>query len=260
MGEQERHSLRRRAALYLNRSISVDWPVSIAMRVVKQPVEIPVSNFDNYIGSGADKERSKHGPLLPSSIRCIIAGPSCSGKTNILFNMLFDPNGLVFENLYVFSKSLYQPKYQFLTKVLPKEIGYFPLDDNINVMAPNEAKPNSIMVFDDIACEKHGQIRAYFTMGRHSNIDVFYLGQTYSHIPKQLIRDNANFLILFRQDNKNLRHVYHDHVNTDMSFESFNRLCTHAWKDNHGFIVIDKERDIYKGRYRIGLDSFVESL
>ncbi|KAL6256683.1 hypothetical protein P5V15_012802 [Pogonomyrmex californicus] len=48
-------------------------------------------------------------------------------------------------------------------------------------------------------------------MGRHSNVDCFYLCQTYARIPKHLIRDKANLLILFKQDGTNLKHVYNDH-------------------------------------------------
>jgi len=231
------------------------------MRIVKQYVAFPVSNFDQYIGAGdVSNLRRKHGPLLPNSIRCIITGPSNSGKTNILFNLLFDEKGLVFENIYVFSKSLYQEKYKFLAKVLPKEIGYFPFDDNSVVISPSEAKPNSIMIFDDIACEKHDNIRNYFTMGRHNNIDTFYLGQTYSRIPKQLVRDNTNFLVLFKQDEMNLKHIYNDHVTTDMPFDKFKSLCGKAWNNKYGFLVIDKESDIDKGRYRLGFDTFVQNL
>jgi len=229
------------------------------MRLEKQNVQLTVTNFDTFIGTGVAK-KNKHGVLLPDSIRCIICGPSSSGKTNILFNLLFDPNGLRFENIYVFSKSLYQPKYQFLEKVLPKEIGYFPYDDNNLVAHPTEAQPNSIMIFDDISCEKHNNIRSYFTMGRHNDVDTFYLGQTYSAIPKQLIRDNSNFLIVFKQDEMNLRHIYSDHVTTDMSFEKFKELCSRAWEDDYGFLVIDKTLDKYKGRYRIGMNSFVTTL
>jgi hypothetical protein len=94
-------------------------------------------------------------------------------------------------------------------------------------------------------------------MGRHNNIDIFYLGQTYSAIPKQLVRDNSNFIILFKQDEMNLRHIYNDHVTTDMSFDKFKEICAKAWQDNFGFLVIDKTLGPYKGRYRIGLDSFV---
>lgn len=230
------------------------------MHAVTQSPTLVIKNFDEYIGCGMISTSSKHGSLLPDSIRCIISGPSNSGKTNVLFNLLFDINGLRFENIYVFSKSLYQPKYQFLKKALPKEIGYFAFDDNDQVVHPNNAKPNSIMIFDDISCEKHNNIRSYFTMGRHNNIDTFYLGQTYSSIPKQLIRDNCNFVILFKQDDRNLKHIYNDHVTTDMPFDKFKELCTQAWRDNHGFLVIDKNRALDKGRYRIKFDSFISEL
>ena len=229
------------------------------MRIIKHTSQLPIENFDSFVGKGMSTEK-RHGTLLPNTIRCIICGPSNCGKTNVLFNLLFDTNGLRFRNLYVFSKSLYQPKYKFLAKTMPKEVGYFAFDENSQVPPPSDAKSNSIMIFDDIACEKHDNIRSYFTMGRHKDIDTFYLGQTYSRIPKQLIRDNCNFLIVFKQDDMNLRHIYYDHVNTDMTFEKFKQLCGVAWKNNHGFVVIDKDSDIEKGRYRIGLDSFVQDL
>src|SRR5436190_1339729 len=226
------------------------------MRVVKQKAKFKLQNFDCATGT---ETVSKHGPLLPNTIRCIISGPSNSGKTNVVFNLLFDSNGLVFRNVYLFSKSLNQPKYRLLATAMPEEIGYYAYDDNSQVINPNYAKPHSIMIFDDIACEKHDHIRNYFTMGRHNHIDTFYIGQTYSKIPKQLIRDNANFIILFKQDDTNLRHIYNDHVDTDMPFDKFKTLCRLAWKNNYGFLVIDKDKDLYKGRYRIGIDSIIES-
>ena len=227
------------------------------MRVVKQKTKFNLQNFDYAAGSEVE---SKHGPLFPNTVRCIIAGPSNSGKTNVVFNLLFDSNGLVFKNLYIFSKTLNQPKYRFLATVMPAEVGFFAYDDNSQVISPNDAEPHSIMIFDDIACEKHDNIRNFFTMGRHNDIEVFYLGQTYSRIPKQLVRDNANFIILFKQDDMNLRHIYNDHVNTDMPFGKFKALCSLAWKDNYGFLTIDKDKAVCKGRYRIGIDSFIESL
>lgn len=233
---------------------------SVTMRLAEQGSHISVRNFDEYFGTGMSSSINKNGPLLPEAVRCIISGPSNAGKTNVLFNLIFDPNGVVFENIYVFSKSLYQPKYKFLSSALPKEVGYFAFNDNEQIVDPSEAKPNSVMIFDDISCEKHNNIRSYFSMGRHRNIDVFYIGQSYSKIPKQLVRDNCNFIILFRQDDMNLRHIYTDHVNTDMSFDKFRGLCAQAWKDNHGFLVIDKTRDINKGRYRLKFDLFVEDL
>jgi len=170
---------------------------------------------------GSSAEKRKHGEILPSTIRAIICGLSNCGKTNVLISLL--ENGVRFENMYVYSKSLQQPKYRYLENLFTSidEIGYYlTFSNNSNVVPPSEARPNSIFIFDDIACDKQA-VREYFSMGRHSNVDCFYLCQTYAKIPKHLIRDNANLLILFKQDCTNLKHVYNDHVNTDMSYDEF---------------------------------------
>lgn len=233
------------------------------MRLIKQKNTFNIVNLDKIIdfNSNNKKINRMHGKLLPNSIRCIMCGPSNCGKTNVMLNLLFSPNGLHFKNLYVFSKSLYQPKYRFLQCIMKniEEIGFYMFSDNDEVLHPSEISSNSIMIFDDVACEKQQNIKNYFSMGRHNNIDTFYICQTYSYIPKQLVRDNANFIILFKQDNRNLQHIYHDHVNTDMSFETFKKICTKVWQSgNNAFVVIDKDREIAKGRYRKGLDVFIQ--
>lgn len=227
------------------------------MRLIQQGDKLPVKNIDLNLNVTA--ARVKHSKLLPNSIRAIIVGPSNCGKTNVLITLLAHPNGLKFENVYVYSKSLYQPKYQYLERLLSgiTGLGYHTFSENSAVLAPDEAKPNSIFVFDDVACEKQDHIRAYFCMGRHKHIDSFYLGQTYTHIPKHLIRDNTNFLIIFKQDNLNLKHIYDDHVNTDMSFDEFRQVCTQCWKDNYGFLCINKDSAVDQGRYRLGFDAFI---
>jgi len=59
-------------------------------------------------------EKRKHGEMLPSTIRVIICGPSSCGKINVLISLLKNPNGLRFENMYIYSKSLQQPKFRYL--------------------------------------------------------------------------------------------------------------------------------------------------
>lgn len=205
----------------------------------------------------------KHGKLLPNSIRCIITGPSDCGKTNVMFNLLFDINGLRFQNLYVFSKSLFQPKYMMLEEVMKSlsndGIGYFAYSENEEIPPPEEITTDStsIIVFDDVSCERQNNIRKYFAMGRHSGVDAFYLCQTYSQIPKQLVRDNANLIVLFKQDDLNLRHIYNDHVNTDMKYEAFKDMCAEAWKERYGFLTVIKDSPINNGRYRLTFNRFV---
>lgn len=225
------------------------------MEFTEHNLKLPVENFDVAV----EKKIKRHGDLLPDSIRAVFCGPSNCGKTNTLLSLITHPNGVRFENVYVYSKSLNQPKYKFLQQLLePLEgIQYLQFSQHEEVVSPDDALPNSIMIFDDIACENQNHVRAYFCMGRHKNVDCFYLCQSYTHIPKHLIRDNVNLLALFRQDDVNLKHVYDDHVNTDMSYNKFKELCGKCWgNENYGFLVIDKDRPVNDGRYRQGFDRF----
>lgn len=223
----------------------------------KHSVKLPVENFDAV--AEHNKKIKRHGELLPNSIRAVFCGPSNCGKTNCLLALITHPNGVRFENVYVYSKSLNQPKYKYLESILKplKGIRYFPCNENAEVVAPENALPNSVMIFDDVACEKQNNVRAYFCMGRHKSVDCFYLCQSYAQIPKHLVRDNVNLLVAFRQDDVNLRHLYNDHVNTDMTFTQFKELCAKCWNDEkHGFLMIDKDSAMNSGRYRRGFDSF----
>lgn len=227
------------------------------MKIEKQKFSLPITNHDEII---EDTKIKKHGVLFGGdSKRGLLIGSSGSGKTNVMLSLLEHPNGLRFENIYLYAKSLYQPKYEYLRmlmKSLP-EIGYFEYSDGDDVIAPEEIKPNSVIVFDDVQCSNHDKIKSYYCFGRHKNTDVFYQAQTYSAIPKQLVRDNVNLLIVLQQDVTNLKHIFEDHVNVDLSFKDFQDMCAVCWKDKYGFLVIDKDCRKDEGRYRMGFDNFI---
>jgi len=67
---------------------------------------------------------------------------------------------------------------------------------------------------------------------------------------------DANLLILFKQDATNLKHMYNDHVNTDMSYDDFCVLCRDCWQRKYGFVVIDKDSSLTNRRYRNGFNVF----
>lgn len=226
------------------------------MLFVKQPVTLFLPNI---CIATKTKVVHRHGNLLPNTIRCLICGPSNCGKTNVLIGLIIHENGLKFRNVYVYSKTLFQPKYIFLENVLKlvPNVTFSKFKENEQVISSSEAKPNSVIIFDDVSCENQNNIRDYFSMGRHKNIDTFYLNQTYTKIPKQLIRDNANLIILFKQDDINLRHVYDEHVGADMTWKEFRMLCTEIWNVPYSFLVINKDCDKNNGYYRKNFDTFV---
>lgn len=231
------------------------------MRFVKQPLSLPVENIDEKLQHQKGPEIRRHGPLLPKSIRAIVCGPSSCGKTNVLISLIENPNGLRFENVYIFSKTLHQDKYKYLESILKpiKGLGFYTFSSNEQVIAPSKAKPNSIVIFDDVISEKQPQIASYFTLGRHHGLDSFYLSQTYTRVPKHLIRDNVNFLIVFRQDDLNLKHIFSDFgIGCDMKFDEFRNMCQQCWKEKHGFVCIDVDNDVKNGKYRRGFDQFLQ--
>lgn len=230
------------------------------MQFIKQHTSLPINNIDLNIQNKKKNEMQKHGSLLPNSIRCIMCGPSNCGKTNVIISLILNPNGLRFKNVYIYSRSLYQPKYAYLKKVLSKidGMGCYTFSCNDTVIPPEKIKPHSIFIFDDVICDNQKNIQSYFCMGRHKNVDCFYLSQSYTHIPKHLIRENTNLIILFKQDQMNLRHVYNDHsIAADMSFKRFMEMCNCCWKKKYGFLVIDTESELNRGRYRKGFDEFI---
>jgi hypothetical protein len=228
------------------------------MNFVKQSNTLPLTPV---LVNQEEESIERHGKLFPNSIRCIVCGPSNCGKTNLMLNLLLHPQGLRFENCYVYSKSLQQPKYQFLRKVLEgvKGVGSFFYNDREDVLKPDQVKPNSVMIFDDVAVEKQDIIRDYFSMGRHAGVDSFYLCQSYTRVPKHLIRDNVNIIIVFKQDELNMQHIYNDHINTDMPFNIFRQMCHNCWEsDKYLPLVVNKDCPLKEGRYRRGLDEFIQ--
>lgn len=121
-------------------------------------------------------------------------------------------------------------------------------------------KKNSIFVFDDVICDKNQEnIKNFFCLGRHYGIDVIYLTQTFTKVSKHLIRDNCNFIILFKQDEMNLKHVYNDYnIVCDLTFDEFKKFCYECWRKPYGFVVIDLDSAPNKGRYRKEFNAFLQ--
>jgi len=128
-----------------------------------------IPNYD----PGFSKSSYKQGhPCMPTDVfRMLIFGPSNSGKTNILLHMLYKL--LVFDKIYLFSKSLHQNKYQallqdFAVRINP-EVGYEVIEAPGDEIIPLEELPvdnQKIVVFDDLVCESNqNSIINYFIKG-----------------------------------------------------------------------------------------------
>ena len=181
-------------------------------------------------------------------------------KFSMLMNLLLQPEWLDYNHLYVFGLSLHQMEYQvlkkgfeiglnkkqltnlFMNQKVIKENRLTPLEvlneyggvckgkikaDFFSdcTLVPDPAELNkdekNLLILDDCILGKQNKAEAYYTRGRHNNCDTFYISQNYFLLPRQTIRENANFIILFQQDMKNLNHIHADHCANDMTLDEF---------------------------------------
>ena len=131
--------------------------------------------------------------------------------------------------------------------------------DNKQIPDPSElnVSEKNILILDDCLLEKQNKNEAYYTRGHHNNCDTFYIAQNYFRLPRQTIRENSNFILLFPQDQKNIGHIYADHCSSDMDIDEFKSLCHRVWKkDGYNFVTIDLSSTNSTGKYRQNLDTF----
>ena len=104
--------------------------------------------------------------------------------------------------------------------------------------------------FDDILLSKQeSNIDLFFTRGRHNNIDFYYISQSYSHLPKNTIRNNSNINILFKQTLRDILLLFHDIAGLDMNLDEWKQLCRKAWANEYDYLQIDRFAKIGEGRY-----------
>ena len=104
----------------------------------------------------------------------------------------------------------------------------------------HDASRRNLLILDDVMLDPQSNVEDYFTRGRHNNVDVIYITQSYFRLPRQTIRENANIFMLFSQDKKNLVHIFNDHCAGDgIPFGPFCQFCNDVWReDKHNFVTM----------------------
>ena len=221
--------------------------------------------------------------------RCIITGPSESGKsvflTNIILNIINE-----YDKIYIYSPSLHQDLYQKLIRcfsnyipnnIISNILNEEDIDivieeinnnkdfqksdtaietfDNIEELKfPQDYENNSIIILDDLNEKEinNEKIQAMFKRGRHNNLSIFIISQDYYELPKKTIRAIGNIFHLFKTNNYlDVRNIYQDKASMDMTLDEFKSLISICWNEKYQPLTIDMTRDKYTGRCRLGLNS-----
>ena len=126
-----------------------------------------------------------------------------------------------------------------------------------NYKTSNEIKPinkykGSVVIFDDmLGARNSSQIDEFFTRGRHEDLDVYYISQSYFALPRQSIRNNSDRLILFKQTLRDVQSMYYDIGAYDMNYDEFKQMCHKAWDEKYNYLCIDMTKNKNEGKYRI---------
>ena len=166
--------------------------------------------------------------------RHVIIGPSNVGKTFYMLKVLEQIGDKRPIHIKTRSPNQY-PKYKTSKEIKPI----------------NKYK-GSVVVFDDMLGSKNSsQIDEFFTRGRHEDLDVYYISQSYFGLPKQNIRNNSDRLILFKQTLRYVQSMYYDIGAYDMNYDEFKQMCHKAWDEKYNYLYIDVTKNKNDGKYRI---------
>ena len=115
---------------------------------------------------------------------------------------------------------------------------------------PLNEHENSTVVFHDILLSKQEiNIDLFFTRGDYSNFDIYYISQSYFHLPKNNIRNISNINILFKQTLRAIILLFHDIAGLYMNLEERKQLCRKAWENEYDYLQKDRFAKIGQGRY-----------
>ena len=127
----------------------------------------------------------------------------------------------------------------------------------IKALTSDEIQPlneyeNSVVVFDDMFLSKQeSNFDLFFTRGRHNNFDIYYISESYFHLPKKTISNKSDIIILFKQTLRDIKLLFHDIAGLDMNLEEWKQLCRKACENDYDYFQIDIFPKIGEGRYTI---------
>ena len=176
---------------------------------------------------------NKINDLTNENHRHVIIGPSNVGKT------------------YYMLKVLEKIGCQRPIHIITRSPNQYPNYKTSNEIKPINKYKGSVVIFDDMLGSKNSsQIDEFFTRGRHEDLDVYYISQSYFAIPRQSIRNNCDRLILFKQTLRDVQSMYYDIGAYDMNYDDFKQMCHKAWDEKYNYLCIDitKKNEV---KYRI---------
>ena len=183
-------------------------------------------------------------------------GASGSAKTNALLNLIKEQDDI--DNIYLYTKDLREPKYEFLIKKC-EDAGIKHLNDskafiecsntmddvyeNIDEYNPNK-KRKILIVFDDMIADIMTNkkfkaiIKELFIRCKKLNISLAFITQSYFSFPKNIRLNSTHYLIMKSKNKRELQNIATNHF-ADIDYKDFMKIYRECRKKPFSFLTID---------------------
>ena len=189
--------------------------------------------------------------------RMLVIGPSGSGKSNALLNLIQQDNKII-DKIYLYAKDLEEPKYQFLIEKRENDgiknlndpnafIEYSNTMDDLynNIDDCNSRRKRKVLiVFDDMITDIMTQkgfqaiIIGLFIRCRKLNILLVLITQSYFSVPKEVRLNSTHYLIMKIHNRRELQQTAINH-SAEINYKDFLKIYINCTKEPYSFLAID---------------------
>ena len=186
---------------------------------------------------------------LSKLFRAIVLGPSYSGKTNLIFDLL-KKSPAIYTHVHIIARNPDQPIFDYLKERLAGHITFYdPMEPPPTV---DQIKENGLqlVVIDDYSNDKMLQkdvFSHFFTRGRHKGLSTIFLSHSYFATDK-MIRLNSEYVMILRANSKrDLKMILKDFPIRGVDENGLFRAYQEATAHKGQFILINGvQQKIYK--------------
>jgi hypothetical protein len=172
---------------------------------------------------------------------CLIA-PSGSGKTNWLFNLLYQftigKKG-TFTTINIITQNKDEPLYNYLQSQLPsveisEGLKSTPRLDDF------DKRENHLVVFDDLVLSKDLKVvENYYIRARKLNVSVCFISQSYFLIPK-VMRINSSYIVILKMNgDRDLNLILSEYGSKGVDKQTLSNIFHYCTKEKFHCFLID---------------------